>query len=479
MKTSWVLATAVAFGAAAASLRAADPGEDFQKYVRESKDFQSVAFKKDVIQPAGAGIMDRDALALPVGARVRRRPGQGTRRRRFQRGLLRSPAGRRRRAQREVRLYVVLDHMRARVSSSRERNSRARRTGSSPIALRACLIPTEQANRRKTVEAAITKAKAFKTRAAYALDDEVSWSTFTSPSKWDNNPLSLADYARWLKERYGSEAALKQQWTAARPRAWRGLVDWGKWPRAAPRRPISSSAWPIRTTSRRSSSSRWTSGTVRVLRRALLHGSQFNNVVGDFVTFANTLDPETPCGFVGGGCPAAYGGFDYAKTTRKIQYIEAYDIGGSMEVCRSLFPATWCRPSAPASATWRAKQRVAQLVLHGPRRPRRDHVGGGLVHPEDALERIKSFGPTIQRLAERSRKIYGGTWMHDGVALYYSHPSIQMSWFIDIETHGKTWPSRSSSLNNSLASTVGTTWAWMKYLEDQRAQYNGTRTPTC
>jgi len=35
-----------------------------------------------------------------------------------------------------------------------------------------------------------------------------------------------------------------------------------------------------------------------------------------------------------------------------------------------------------------------------------------------------------------------GQWLHDGVALYYSHPSIQVSWCLDIEPHGKTWVNR-------------------------------------
>jgi len=39
------------------------------------------------------------------------------------------------------------------------------------------------------------------------------------------------------------------------------------------------------------------------------------------VEHSNTLDPETPCGIVGGQAPNAFGGFDYAKLTRKVQFI--------------------------------------------------------------------------------------------------------------------------------------------------------------
>ncbi|MFQ6048964.1 MAG: beta-galactosidase trimerization domain-containing protein, partial [Phycisphaerae bacterium] len=78
----------------------------------------------------------------------------------------------------------------------------------------------------------------------------------------------------------------------------------------------------------------------------------------------------------------------------------------------------------------------------------------------------------VRRIERQSRKLVGVRWMHDGVVIYYSHPSIQVSWFIDCQLHKRTWINRSSSMNGKLASTVGTFWAWVKLLEDAGLQYN-------
>ncbi len=50
------------------------------------------------------------------------------------------------------------------------------------------------------------------------------------------------------------------------------------------------------------------------------------------------LDPSTPCGFVGGQSPNAFGGFDYAKLMRKVQFLESYNVGGSQAIIRSFNP---------------------------------------------------------------------------------------------------------------------------------------------
>ena len=48
--------------------------------------------------------------------------------------------------------------------------------------------------------------------------------------------------------------------------------------------------------------------------------------------------PETPCGFVGGQAPNIWGGYDYAKLAKAIQFIEAYDLGSAQEILRSFNP---------------------------------------------------------------------------------------------------------------------------------------------
>jgi hypothetical protein len=72
--------------------------------------------------------------------------------------------------------------------------------------------------------------------------------------------------------------------------------------------------------------------------------------------------------------------------------------------------------------------------------------------------------------AVQGPKVVGAKWIHDGVAIYYSHPSLQVSWCLDIESHGKTWTNRNRDDSHG-------TWhyvrqAWEKMLADAGVQYN-------
>jgi len=64
----------------------------------------------------------------------------------------------------------------------------------------------------------------------------------------------------------------------------------------------------------------------------------------------------------------------------------------------------------------------------------------------------------------------GAEWMHDGVAIYYNHASIQLGWILDAQAHGKTWINRNgdSALG---ASHLGRN-AWENMLRDEGLQYN-------
>lgn len=60
--------------------------------------------------------------------------------------------------------------------------------------------------------------------------------------------------------------------------------------------------------------------------------------------------------------------------------------------------------------------------------------------------------------------------MHDGVAVYYSHPSIQLGWILDAEAHGKTWTRRNG--DHRLGASHMVRRAWENMLRDDGIQYN-------
>ena len=159
---------------------------------------------------------------------------------------------------------------------------------------------------REIMRSNINQVKSSPSRAAYALDDEVSWGHFSHPTMW--NVTDDADaYPSWLQQIYGASAApVRKRWVTyedIRPHL---------------------AVWSVREFDASPLMDQWS-----------FNDSIWCNLLGDLVEYSNQLDPQTPCGIVGGQAPGAFGGYDYAKLMRKIQYIEAYNIGSSQAIIRS------------------------------------------------------------------------------------------------------------------------------------------------
>ena len=278
-------------------------------------------------------------------------------------------------------------------------------------------------------------------RSAYALDDEISWGHFVHPTMWCVTD-DRAAYAKWLKEIYGTEAPERPNWItyeALRPK----LKEWsvGQF-----------DAGPLMD--------QWT-----------FNDSYWNNFLGQLVEYANTLDPATPCGFVGGQCPNAFGGYDYAKIMRKIQFIEAYNLASSQAIVRSFNPhnaiptVTSHFHKSVDDDLWQAWYYLA----HGNR--------GFIGWVEDWFDGDKPK-PWHEQIAstylEAGEKIgplmAGAEWIHDGVAIYYSHSSIQLGWILDAEAHRQTWVNRNG--DERLGASHHVRKAWENMLRDSGIQYS-------
>ncbi len=315
-----------------------------------------------------------------------------------------------------------------------------------------CLLePDVRDALRRRLTRSVTRCTKHPTRVAYALDDEVSWSTLTNPCRWDNHPLSIRGFKAWLLARYGTRGAILRQWgkqnegflhRMATPDDFQHLY----------RQPVTH--WNL---------SPWCDALSYM-------DSELLDLVGELVVHANTIDRTTPCGLVGAQGPAPYGGYDYAKLMRKVQFLEVYNIGAAMEIARSLNRRTQMPLvtggvgdiDGPDGAWW-----LWYGLAHGYR--------GSIVFADGWFgpdKDMRPLGPEVRKLERVSRKLVGARWRHDGVAVYYSHPSIQVGWFIDCHPHGRTWINRLSSMNNRLASSNAAFWAWTRLLEDARLQYD-------
>ncbi len=269
----------------------------------------------------------------------------------------------------------------------------------------------------------------------------MSWGHFVHPTMWRVTDDTAA-YHRWLRDVYGTGAP--------QPANWITYED------LRPSLPT----WSVREFDASQLMDQWT-----------FNDSYWNNFIGELVEFSNSVDPHTPCGFVGGQSPSAFGGFDYAKLMRKVQFLEAYNIGGSQALIRSFNPH-----NALPTVTTHFHQSAADdlwqtwyYLAHGNRgfiswvekwfdgdRPQawHDEVAPTFV------EAARKIGPLLSGAERR----------HDGVAIYYNHASIQLGWIMDAEAHGKTWVNRNG--DDRLGGAHHVRHAWENMLRDAGLQYD-------
>ncbi|MFW6161564.1 MAG: beta-galactosidase trimerization domain-containing protein [Planctomycetota bacterium] len=307
-----------------------------------------------------------------------------------------------------------------------------------PRPLNAALLATM----KELVTQRVNHIKQSPVRVAYALDDEISWGSFVKPIPWRIHGDD-ADYQSWLHRYYGGKGPKAQFVTPEFTRKQLGR----------PLKDIDFSPF---------------------LDRMTYNDSYWANLLGELVETANAADPDTPCGFVGGQAPNLFGGYDYAKLCRKIQFIEAYNIGSSQAVIRSLNPqnampqvTTHFHKGSRGTAndiwqTW-------YYLAHG-NRGMIGWVEGWFERDGTPLPWLAEFSPTLKEVTRLGAKVVGARWVHDGVALYYSHPSIQVSWCLDIEPHGRTWVNRNG--DHRLGTSHLVRKAWERLLTDSGIQYS-------
>ena len=289
---------------------------------------------------------------------------------------------------------------------------------------------------RKNIEA----VQSSPMRSAYALDDEISWGHFVHPCMWQVTDDPAA-YTAWLREIYGPQAPVRSGWIS-----YSDILP-------------KLSQWSVATFDASPLMDQWT-----------FNDSYWNNFLGDLVTFANRIDPATPCGFVGGQCPNAFGGYDYAKLMRKVQFLEAYNMAGVQSIIRSFNPhnaistVTTFFYVTPDDAVWQAWYYLAQ--------GNRGHIAWveNWFDGTTPNKWLAQVAPTYQECSRKIGPLVRGAEFHsDGVALYYSHASIQLGWILDAAAHGKTWINRNS--DERLGAAHLGRLAWMQMLRDEGLQF--------
>lgn len=291
------------------------------------------------------------------------------------------------------------------------------------------------------IKANISSIMSSPYRAAYSLDDEISWGGFVKPCMW-----KITDdihYRNWLKEIYGEKNV--------------------------PENP----GW-ISYESFRKKLKEWSIGDFdchQFVDQLSFNDSYWANLLGELAEYANEIDPATPVGFVGGQSPNTFGGYDYAKIMKKIQFLEAYGLDDTQSLVRSLNPGN----AMPVVSTHFHKSvndtiwQTWYSLAHGNRgfigwvekwfdgpTPKSFHKEVGPHY----IEVSKTISPLVSK----------ATWVNDKVAIYYSHNSFQMSWILDAEAHGSTWINRNGDHSRGTSHQVGK--AWRNMLRDEGLQFD-------
>jgi len=301
------------------------------------------------------------------------------------------------------------------------------------------------------------EAQAPQAPLAYSLDDEISITRRVTPLDFCFCPHCLEGFRNWLKIRYGSLKSLNYRWRT-RFEKWEAVV------------PMTTDE--IKRREHRMPKSRWAMGPWSDHR--IFMDETLATTLSALRSEARRLGVKVPVGFLGGQAPAPFGGYDWSRLVKSVDWVEAYDQGGAMEVIRGLAPdviqvRTYFKAGKGEGAN---RYRLWKYFAHGDRgailwsdREILDSVG----NPSDYALGIS---PVLKVLTSpTASRILSLPVAHDGIALYYSQASIRYDWMVDSRPDGRTWLKRFGSHEVKHSTHYRHRRAWHRILEDAGVQY--------
>lgn len=296
---------------------------------------------------------------------------------------------------------------------------------------------------------------------AYAFDDEISLGSYVIPCDVDNHPQSLVWFRNWLRNKYQTINSLNKSWN----------TDFKSFDEVMPK-----SFEEVRKKARKPPISAWNLAPWMDFRQFM--DFQFASVLSELTRYTNSLDPKTPAGFVGGQGPGPWGGYDYAKLSRAVQWMEDYNIHSSNEILRSF----WNEERRPIMKTFFSTKDpkldswfLWYYMLHGNQAviawPEEWFRSGGNEIAPYILANKNTFEEIQGKVSEpivNPKTLFDP----DPIGIYYSHPSLQAGWAMDAIVHDKSWVNRNGSIDNKNQTMGILRNVWCKVLEDLGFQYD-------
>jgi len=283
----------------------------------------------------------------------------------------------------------------------------------------------------------------------YNLGDESGIADLAAFWDFDFSDQSLTEMRVWLRERYGTLAALNRQWGTSYE-SW-DLVTPQTTREAMRRTDGNYSSW--------ADHKEWMDVSYA---RALKMG----------VGAIHSVDPGAYVAIEGGQMPG-WGGYDYYRLTQVLDAIEPYDIGSNIEMIRSFRPSMAFITTAFARGPWE-KHRIWFELLHGARGniiwdEKSEHVGA-----DGAIgERGREVAPYYQELRGGiAALLINSVRQSDPVAIHYSQASMRTEWMLAQRPKGDAWIDRTSATERMDSDFLKLRESYCRLVEDLGLQYN-------
>ncbi|MBN1807667.1 MAG: beta-galactosidase trimerization domain-containing protein [Planctomycetes bacterium] len=319
---------------------------------------------------------------------------------------------------------------------------------------------------------------------AYALGDEISTGSFVTPVDVCYGPHTMAAMRKWLKEKYGSLEKLNSVWGS-------DFKDWNAVMPMTADAAVMKHKW-FMDQFKKSQATRERAYPVMDVRYPQVDLAQWNDhrtfmditfasVLGDLAQTAHAIDRDAPVGGVGLQDPNPWGGFDYARLCRSLEWLEAYDLGEVREINRSFLPR-----SAPVVQTHFVRNARGQeksntyeawyYFAHGDR----GVIIWSLGSDSGVIQ--NSLAPTPGGLAlaeafkafhkdDLDKQIFASEFVTHPIGIYYSQPSIRFNWVVDAGANYETWPNRSGTIHRAYSTHIQARRAFIDMLENSGYQY--------
>ena len=269
----------------------------------------------------------------------------------------------------------------------------------------------------------------------YCMGDEMSLTHYTRYFDFDFGEHSLAAFRVWLKERYASVEELNQAWETA----------FGSWDAVMP--------MTLDEVKDRPNAAPW--AQFRDFMNDTL--ADYYRLVQDTI---RQVDPEAKCGLSGTQEPKPGNGMDWWQNSQAFSYYHSYNTGWSDEMRRSFQPYTGVMCTPYRCGYWQAGQALEYqnfwCLLH-------DTKGISAWTTPLFFYGDFTYSEAGQDTQANILELKAGLWdtirdakrQHDGIAIHYSHPSINAALLMDKDQE-----------------IVKVRDAWVKLIEDMGLQYN-------